>query len=281
MPLLPPIAPKKLNQARVDWRLAEFRKAVWVYGQTVKWELAARCPCRQYIRNDETRLDENLGHARADCPECRGTGTLYHSPQQTVALVEDMARNPEAYKVWGQSVFGGARFTMLPENRPHFLDRITLLHSVMPYHEVRVRRTTTEQPRYPIVVRNIAIATDGDNTESRELQVGVIYIRKVDGSGRVDGVELVEGTDFTVDGTAGTVTWIDGAGSNAPAQGTGYTISYYAHPVYVVHGMGYAARDTFVKFKQASPTFRENVTAVTDAWLEILGVPGWPSDGVG
>ncbi len=277
MPQYPAKQPKKLNQARVDWRIKDFRQAVFVRGQPVTWELAARCPCRQRIRLDETRLDEDLGHGRSDCTECFGSGTLYHSSQTITAMPASLSRMPEAYKIWGKSVFGGAAFTCLPEQRPSFLDRLTLTRSVMAYHEVRIRDQTTEQPRYPIVIRNIEIADAVDPTEGQILALGVTYVRKVDGAGKIDGPELVEDTDFTVDGTTGTLTWL--SSGNPPGIGSGYSISYWANPVYVVHEMGYAARDTFVKFKQETPQFKENVTAVTLAWLEILGVPGWPSAG--
>lgn len=276
MPLFPHVEEKKPNRGRVDWRIASFRRALLTYGQPVTWELAAKCPCRQFIVHDGTRLDEDLGHDRVDCPECLGSGTLYHSSQPTVMIPFALSRDPEAFATWGEAVHGGCRFTCLPENRPCFKDRITLSNTVMVYHEVRNRGATTEQPRYPIVVRTIQIASTLDPTEPEDLSIGVTYVRKADASGRVDGPELVEDTDFTVD-TAGTVTWL--STGNPPALGGLYTISYYAHPVYVVHDMGYSARDTFVAFKQETAQFKENVTAVTTAWLEILGVPGWPSDG--
>lgn len=275
MPLFPPVQLKKPNQARVDWRIKDFRKAIWNYGQQVTWELAARCPCRQFVINDETRLDEDLGHSRVDCPECNGSGTIYHSSQTTTALAMTLSRDPNAFQIYGQSVQGGCKFTTLPENRPHFLDRLTLTQTVMPYHDVRIRRHTTETPRYPIVVRSVEIASAIDPTEPTTLDLGVIYVRKVDGSGRVDGAELVEGTDFTVNAVTGELTWL--SSGSPPGIGSGYTISYYSHPVYIVHEMGFAARDTYVKAKQETPQFKENVTAVTHAWLEILGPPGWPS----
>jgi hypothetical protein len=278
MPLFPPVRPKKLNQARIDWRLAEFRRAVWVRGQQVTWEIAARCPCHQTVLNDDTRLDENLGHSRAACPECKGSGTIYHSAQQTQMMVAALSRSPKAFEIWGQSVHGGCAITALPENRPNFLDRITMTQTVMPYHEVRTRRAETEQPRYPIVTRAMQTADPLDDTEPVDSTIGVLYARRADGTGRVNGAEMVEGTDYAVNAD-GTVTWL--AGPNAPLLGDPYTISYYAHPRYVVHEMGYSARDTFVAFKQETEVFRENVTAVTTAWLEILGVPGWPADGVG
>jgi hypothetical protein len=274
MPLFPPVVPKKLSQGRIDWRIADFRQAIFVRGQPVTWQMAAKCPCRQFARHDETRLDEDLGHSRVDCTECKGSGTLYHSSQEITALPFALSRDPEAFAKWGESVHGGAAFTTLPENRPSFKDRLTLTRTVMPYHEVRHRRATTEQPRYPIVTRDMQIASATDNTEPQDLAIGVTYVRKADSSGKVDGPELVVGTDFTV-GTDGKITWL--STGSPPSLGGLYSISYYANPVYVVHDMGYSARDTFVAFKQETTAFKENVTAVTTAWLEILGVPGWPA----
>jgi len=275
MPLFPPRQPKKISP-RVGWRIENFRNAIWAYGQPVLWEMAGRCPCRQFATNDVVGIDENLGHSQANCVACNGSGTLYHSAQETTALCGQMSRDAKLVQAYGDAVMGGATFTMFPENRPHHLDRLTLTKTVTRYDEVRMRHGTTEQPRYPIVKRTIELADYADPTEGRVAVNGVLYIRTADSSGKV-GAELVEDTDYTVNDD-GTVTWLETG--NPPAAGGGlYSISYWAHPVYVVKDMGFSARDTFVAFKSVSPQFKEMVTAVTMAWLEIMGRPGWHVDG--
>lgn len=272
MPQFPAVTFRKPNAGRIDWDVAGFRRALLQKGQPARWEMAAMCPCRQRVVTEQSDIDADLGYGRADCPECSGTGTLYHSEQTITVLAAAMDRNAKHYAPFGVDINGGCAFTTLPEQRPAFLDRLTLTQSTMVYSEVRVRTRDLERTRYPIVERTVEVGSDADPTVPEARSFGVLYVRAADREGRVAGSELVEGTDFEMEN--GAIRWLS---NNAPQVGSTYTISYNSNPVYVVRNLNFAARNTFVKAKRVSPEFVENVVSATMAWLEVLGRPGWPT----
>lgn len=270
MPTFRPLQLKKPLKAVVPWKPEEFRRQVFARGQEVQWEMNAQCPCTQFVVSDDADLNEPLGHPKPDCPECRGTGRLYHSKQNIVAMVEDLSRNPKTMRMFGEMAFGGASFSVLPENRPGYFDRLTLLRSVMPYSEVRVRQATTESMNYPIVSRSVIIGQEGDPTEPETVNVNVLYVRKTNSVGDLQPTPIVEGTDFNV--VDGNIVWVDG--TNAPEPGTFYTIQYYAHPAFVVKDFPYVVRDQYVKDNTPDAVFTQMESRVF-AWLEVLGNGSW------
>lgn len=268
---LPYLSVYKPNKAVVEFDPVEFRRAILAKGQEVTWEMAAKCPCTEKI--DTQGREGDLGHSQAGCPECKNhPGVIYHSAQESFMLVANISKNPQKYNMPAEMAQGAAAFTALPEHRPHFLDRLTLVRSVMPYHEVRERLANVEQPRYPIVTREVAVRGTEHPAKPVTKELDVLLIRKADSAGRIVPGALVKGTDYNV--VDGAVEWVSGSG--APLVGQRYAISYYSHPRYVVREFPHAVRDTWISKKQQEPVHIEMATMVY-AWLEFLGTPGWPS----
>lgn len=270
--LLPGLKPKKLDP-RVDFAPEEFRKEIWAKGLRLRWEMAAECPCGRVL--SAGGLTGGTREKRTDCPGCGGRGRVYHSAQVVPGIVSSADKKPERFALYGEFAHGMVRITLLPEHMPTFLDRFTLLDSVLVYTEVRTRKATIESLRYPVVTRQLALGTLDEPETKVEASVGVLYAARagLDGTLVVDGqghpVELRQGVDFAVT-EAGHVDWTPGdVLGTAPAVGAQVAMHYFAHPVYVVRSHPYGFRDTVVKTKGEATVVHLPVHA--DCWLEFMG----------
>jgi len=154
--------------------------------------------------------------------------------------------------------------TLLPEHVPGFLDRFTMVDSVMMFRETIVRGSgTTDSLRYPIVTRSLDLSTGAKD-------VDVLHLQAADSSGATSAsLTKTQGVDFAV--TGGDIDWTLGiAGGTAPAAGDRYAICYYAAPRYVVTDHPHAFRDTFQKVKSATVTFTP-MPIQCSAALDFLG----------
>lgn len=275
MPALPSRPPSKINP-RVDYRPEEFRKFIYSRGLRLTWEQAAECPCRR-LSADATGVsafgyDASLpgvtshttAEPAADCPRCGGEGILYHSAQEVRALISSSALNPTPTRPVGELALGEVRITTLPEHLPSLYDRFTAIDSAILIREVRVRTAdTVEALRYPITTRTLDLV-GGATTHD------VLFATKADANGlNQESYDLVKGTDFEVSG--GQIDWTLGdASGNAPAEGTRYSVSYYAHPRFIVTDHPYVYRDTYVAEKKVAPV-HTNLPVLTHAKLDFLG----------
>ena len=176
--------------------------------------------------------------------------------------------------VFGTYGLGRVRITLLPEHLPSFHDRFTAKEAVAVYTEVRTRTASAvERPRYPVVIRTFDVGAVGDRSTKVSKTIGVLHCRKADANGSIVAGELVEGTDFTVDGS-GQIDWTlgDGLGS-APAAGERYALQYYVRPRWVVENIPYVHRNTLVLSKTPKPEVSE-LMALADCRLEWLGDGG-------
>ncbi len=271
---LPSRVPAKLG-ARVDFRANDFRALVFTRGMDLLWEQAQLCPCRRQA-NDlvGTRFGAagalgvkgESSEPRADCTMCKGNGYFWHSGQTVKVLITRASSTPEAYTAWGEMARGMVFLTLLPEHLPTFLDRFTMINSVMSFRESRKRGTGTQDSlRYPIVTRLLDLQTG-------PTAVDVLHLQKADSTGQTTASDtLVKGVDFAV--VDGKIDWTLGdAASTAPAENERYSICYYAAPRYVVTDHPNVYRDTMQKVKTPDPTFSPMLVQAA-AKLDFLGDP--------
>jgi len=279
------LKPAKLGP-RTDFPTRDLRQNVFKYGMRVLWEMVTVCPCeRKSI--DALSIDFGTREKPIGCPLkefdsaiCGGNGYIYHSGQEIQALVHDGSRDPDRWKVWGEHAAGNVSITTLPEHLPSFLDRITLLDTVMVYRE-RKKRTanSVEGLRYPVVTRSMVLGTEEDPTKSVASEFGVLYAIKASEDGKIvlgadnKPLELKQDEDFIVT-AEGKIDWSQGLSSGrAPNPGEYYSMQYFIHPVYVIRSMPYQFRDSVHKVKQVQQELTNLPTKVM-AWLEFLGSPG-------
>lgn len=257
MPSLISRFPAKLTP-RVDFRASEFRKLIGTHGMPLLWEAAAECPCARGSAGLGLTLDASIGantgttaQARRDCPVCSGRGYKYHSSQYIRGVVTGAGFTPDRMRAYGESARGTISLSVLPEHRLNLGDRITIKAetetpssavSVQLYRETKVYKGEAATAlRYPIVRRAL------DTVPPQELGVMDLHVAGLDGLALANGARA-EGVDFTV--VNGEIAW-----SNPPANGARFSVSYYAHPVYLVTDLPHPFRDTQVLFKRPAPNF--------------------------
>ena len=264
---LPSRQPVKLGP-RVDFRPEQFRKFFFKAGLDLKWEQAQECPCKRptadYSLDVTLQTTDRTSESRIDCVKCKGKGYFYHSPQVVRSLVTTATENPDRFRLYGEFATGMINISLLPEHLPSYGDRFTMSDSVLLFRETKIRSSNAvESPRFPIVTRSLDLS-------SGVSQVGVLNLHRANADGTcTDAVSLVQGTDFIVTASRDLdFTLGDGTG-NAPVVNSRYSISYYAHPRYVVVDHPHAFRDTFTKKKTPSETFKP-LPIQCNAKLEFL-----------
>jgi len=265
-------APVKLGPV-ADFDLPGLRKHLYAKGIDLVWEQANVCPCS---RQQDSNMGIDLGVGvtvdtqmrRPDCVLCDGRGYYYHSPITIRAQVVGYKSNPALFsQLGGEYMEGTVMVTLQPEHLPAQQDRLTAVHRVTIYREVRERTAATvERLRYPIVTRTLALSAGST-------EVNVLAAQKASAAGLSTAADaLVNGTDFDVVG--GEIAWFKGdALGTAPAVGDRYAMSYYIHPRWIVVDHPYVGRDTHTKPKQST---REHTALMVQcmARLEWLGDEG-------
>jgi len=273
VPLLPPREPAKLKP-RGDFDAEGFRRLIFEKGAEATWEARAQCPCGVSLTDVATDMgytplpayfssrDSHVG-----CPVCKGDGYYLHSAQPIRLLVQDMRIYGRRFGPTGEYGNGSARLSMLPEHKPALGDRITLKRSVMLVREDRQRLTVQEDLRFPVAVQLQDLAQG-------RVAFRTLSVQKADGTGRTQlAYQLDEGVDFSVT-PDGKIDWTLGdATGRSPAVNAYYTVSYYAHPRYVVIDLGYGVRDSFDGVHKQTPT-HINLPIMAIARQEFLGTRG-------
>ena len=257
--------PPKLNP-RADFKPEQFRKVIISHGLNVRWEQAAECPCSQASNAHGFSLGSasiSSEQARVDCPACYGKGYLYHSAQTIRAVVTGARKEEQRHGPAGATEYGRGNIglTLLPEHLPMYGDRFSILDSAIVYRETLIRGSgPTDTPRYPIATRSHDLA-------SGNLEFGVRYLIVADDTGEVNPADtLTEGADFNVT-EAGAINWI-----NPPAEGRRFSVTYYAHPVYIITNHPHAIRDTYINAKAPAP-YHAELPIYAEAQLEFYGSP--------
>jgi hypothetical protein len=139
-------------------------------------------------------------------------------------------------------------------------DRFTIIDSAIVYRETLTRGAgATDETRYPIASRSHDLAGGA-------VSFGVRHLIPANAQGIVDPAgALSEGVDFNV--VNGEIQWI-----NAPNEGERYSITYYAHPVYIIMNHPHAIRDTYINFKAPAP-YHAELPIYAEAQLEFYGAP--------
>jgi len=260
-----PSPPMDQRLTRPDFDEDAFRRTIAQKGNFLTWSQAAECPCKP--KNEALGLDlsevgdvadSGAGHLTS-CPVCKGSGLLYHSPQEVQAIItgaEDEYLNAR---------FGGYReglvnITVNPEHLPSFGDRFVMKQSVMIYREtIDITEANTYSLRFPIASRNLRLATGNTTAE-------VLYAHRADAATglAVVGGELVQGTHFSV--VDGEIVWI-----LKPAVGSRVSFSYFINPSYIVVSYPNSIRDTKIITGRTTDTFT-NLPVRVQAKLEFLEV---------
>ena len=267
---LPSRVPPKLTP-RADFRPEEFRKRILSHGARVYWEQAIDCPCARPV--EEYGFSSSLGagtlpanaRARADCPSCAGRGYAYHSGQEITALVTGARTEGKRFSEYGGELSSGQiGITLLPEHLPRLGDRFTLIQSEMLFSETLTRGSgATDSPRYQIKIRAHDLAAGPQS-------FGVRYLLLADAQGEVDPSETrAEGVDFTIS-AGGEIDWSGAPPLRAPAQGSRYSVTYYAHPRYMIVNHPHAVRDSQAVRKSPSQ-YEIELPIYAEARLEFLG----------
>jgi len=232
-------------------------------GVWIRWESASRCPC--------TKLNGRHG-SDIDCEACNGTGWIFHTPQDTQALIQSAEFSPKIYNQ--NMVFepGTLFFSARSEHCPTFMDRITVLEGRMRISMLRSRLAeravlvtddALETLPFPIVSKTVVKqSTSGDGRGGiDDYDLDVVYLRSVEAGTNTVGAVLTEGVDFTVDYNSeglGQLNWAvgdlknDGHGhstSITPNVGDTFTITYYTMPIYRVIDFPHSIRNTMDKSK--------------------------------
>ena len=255
MPIFPPKFPPKLGP-RSDFEIDQFRDAIFQKGQDVTWQMTAVCPCGQSLDDLSKNFDFPSplgqkgvsGSARAICPVCDGKGWYQHSSQVIRVLIQDMSVNPIRYGVEGEWARGRSRITFLPENKPALGDRIELAFSVHRVHEMtrRPSAATVQALRFPVVSQ--VLETGTGNQSVKVLQaIKAVNNQVTLANTMVENVDFVITVDGKIDWTLGDVT------GKAPGVGQAFSITYFAHPRYVIEDVPFAMRDTNTQLKTPTP----------------------------
>lgn len=272
MPTFPPKYPVKLGP-RSDFNPMEFRDVMFQKGQDVTWQMCALCPCGQSSEDVSALFQHSTvlgqiavtGEPRTICTVCNGVGWYWHSPQTIRVLIQDMGINPRRFGVESEYAKGRARVTFFPENKPALGDRIELQYSVHRVNEMTRRPTSAklQSLRFPIKAQDLQTASGVQTTRVIQLQRAVNNV-----SGATDF--LTEGVDFTVT-SAGQLDWTLGdITGKAPGVLQAFTVTYFAHPRYVIEDVPFAMRDTNTQAKTPTP-ISEQLPVFATAWQEYRG----------
>ncbi len=268
-----PIIGRELTkvQPRVDFAPDEYRAQIQGWGHRLRWERAMRCPCNVvYVDTYDPTHSAPVRAGRRDCPECRGTGYLYFGAQNVKGLVNDSSLDKRFLQTFGELAFGSARISLLPEHLPAWRDRFVDLDGARLYQEPpRVRKTTVEQPTYPILTRSMLVGSASDPTKPERRDLGVVHVRVADADGVIRAGEPLEGIDFRVT-AEGALEWLDDSeGVGPPAVGEAYSLTYTCRPTYIVRSHPHLHRHTYVATKPYLNAY-DGFKDYLDASLETL-----------
>lgn len=276
MALGPPLEPAVLAP-RGDFDPLLFRQQLALRGMAMLWQEAFDCPCARPVSSVTTNMTSFslgeyvvTGNARTACPLCKGAGYFLGPGTEIKGVMQDARNNNQRTAPQGEYSSGTVRVTLYPETKPSLGDRLTVRNSVMVIREARRRSSdVTEALRFPIASQTLKL-------EAGPQTVQTLRVQKANEHNITSaGDELRPGVDFDVT-VAGLIDWTKGiANGHAPAENEMYTVSYYAHPRYVIFDFGHGVRDTWdgMGHPEHSPEFAP-MPLLVYAKMEYLGAMG-------
>lgn len=271
--LIPSRHPFKLRPAAIP--RDQFRRHLLEEGLRARWEMAARCPC--WSADGAWGLEANLADAartssqpRPDCAQCGGKGRVYHSAQEIQVTVSASESTPAPYDPAGDVERGWAQISFLPEHLPSWGDRVTLLDTSIRLDERLVRTHAVQALRYPIVVRTLDTGAGPRFEEAAPMELGVLFVQ----GGGVDGqpgAVLAQSLDYLITAQGELDLRPGDTRGTAPPIGRLFSVSYYAHPVYVVTGHPHLFRDRWDTVKQGTTPQHMADLVQARARLEFVG----------
>jgi len=125
---------------RVDFQVDKFDKEIREKGTNILWEEAILCTC----------VGENKGQPSVNCKSCNGSGYLYTSPQETIALASRLSGKTSFDSIGSRGV-GDTFLTPLSSIIMGFHDRITFTDYNSKYSEViSVKLGKSLKLRHPV-----------------------------------------------------------------------------------------------------------------------------------
>jgi len=270
-----PSVEQSLSLTRADFDLNTFRRLIAQKGLVVQWQQTAECPCqpksvdRGFDLTDIDDVDSGTGNVLG-CPVCKGSGLIYHSPQDVQAIITS------AEGEYLNARFGGYReglvsITLNPEHLPVFGDRFTLKDSVMLYRETitMVEGKNIYDLRFPIASRTVTLAT-GEATHD------IIYLHIADkdtglavvgGDHTEDWRGPAQGYEITADGK------FQRNNINRLEDGMRVSLTYFIHPAYTVVSYPNSIRDTRIR-KKSNVDKHVPMPVRVQAKLEFLELEG-------
>lgn len=201
---------------RIDFNVALFSRLIEEKGYEVKWEKAIVCPCAK-IGADGYTAQPSL-----DCDVC-DDGYRYIEPQIIRAIMSELTEIHDYMRPYGQFVIEDVKVTTRHIHPLDFMDRITMIHSVIRYSEVLNRSEfSRDEFRYPVEQMICAL------TET---------------------ATFTEGVDFRI--IDNLIDW--SIGSDPIAEDEAYSVAYLTRPVYKVIQFPHKFRDTQVAFQRRVP----------------------------
>lgn len=99
---------------------SDFDSLIWNKGYNVYYDKAIKCPCRNISDNQ----------ALTTCHNCGGSGWVFINKTKTKMVFQSMNIETK-YKDWSEVKLGTVRISSLNKERVSFMDRVTLIDSVM------------------------------------------------------------------------------------------------------------------------------------------------------
>lgn len=205
---------------------ASFETMIFRRGRQVKWREATMCSCWR----------EESGQPLYTCQACKGLGFIYGTPVISIALVTNLSVGKDFSQTVGGLEFGDATLTVpakLPQPLPNgefSRERVDFVDN--PMYDIGlfdlVALTDDEIKFSEVLVRGTSVGGRLPDTLSQDEITRIKTVQKSDPTtGTI--TKYVQGTDFQLNGN--TIQWI---GTNAPALGEAYSVTYFHHPTYYV-----------------------------------------------
>lgn len=210
------LQPTNLPPPRADLDKLEFEKLIDQKGKDVIFEKALECPCKSKSTNQQS-----------DCKNCGGTGWVFINPVKTRMILHSINIVTD-FKPWSEEMRGTVNVTCKAEEQLSAMDKITDLNGEAIFNEVLfLRKKGTDVFCYTtyavkeVLYVGLFVATDEPL------------------------LRLIEGTDFTIEGSIFKLTNLDLLGSDINAENTSFTIRYKHAPEFHVIEMRRETMQTF------------------------------------
>lgn len=234
---------QNLKKSRVDFKIEEFRKLIKQKGADLEWEMTVECPCENKSSTDfgldltsVTDINADSSGNNSSCPVCKGKGFRRFGKQEIKAIIAEAGGTEELAK-YGVVKKQTIKITLEPEHLPSYGDRFKLINNVM------IKRETVIMPAGDTVELSSPISSRTLLLAGGETDVGVMFIQRTDANGL--GIDEELNQDDIQINADGTLTFLNPL--TTPTEGTKFSISYYANPVYVAVSHPHSIRDTFIR----------------------------------